>query len=454
MKTRIHAFLILGVSIFQLSCAQEKVKNSIAQYFPFTKDNWTIKNADGIKSEIKTLEHKGKQALLLEASQTAYLKDKKFKNFEMEFYCNGNFPGLAFRVIDNKNFEYLYLRVPMSKKRDALQYIPIYNGSLPWQLYNYPNYEGNAEFPKEQVATLPLSYEKELVKGKVSERLLKGLEDEGISFSKESEIDIPDKTIQYIFDPQNKNVLLFEKSDNEIAFLDFRTWIHTKVEVLEDKMSVYIEDMETPTFVVDNLKRDSDEGGISLISDFDKVYFSDFSITPIKTSDEPKNNSDEKSISPNYLTEWNISEMFAKDSLNFVAQVDSLFEKKAKFKTIQADEDGLINISRFYGDMTKTVVLYCDIISDIDKTVTLNFDYADHLVILSDSQVLFDEGMNFKSPPEKGEEGRVFVEDEQIALNLLKGPNKLIFVLSADNRQKFNWGFIAKLESLDGIKIE
>ena len=62
--------------------------------------------------------------------------------------------------------------------------------------------------------------------------------------------------------------------------------------------------------------------------------------------------------------------------------------------------------------------------------------------------------MNFQPPPDKGEEGRVFVDDEQIELNLSKGQNKLIFVLSADNRQKFNWGFIAKLENLEGIKIE
>ena len=127
---------------------------------------------------------------------------------------------------------------------------------------------------------------------------------------------------------------------------------------------------------------------------------------------------------------------------------------KAIFKTIEADDDGLLNISRFHDDMTKTVALSCILESEVDKTVKLNFDYADHLVMLLNSEILFDKGMNFAPPSGKGEEGRVFVNDESVELNLKKGKNQLIFVLSGDNRQKFNWGFIAKLENLDGISIE
>jgi len=454
MKASINIFLILGIGLFQFSYGQTNKQNNKAQEFPFTSENWIVENADGSTSEIKSLEYKGKQALQLEASQTAYLKDKEIKNFVIEFYCNGNFPGMGFRAIDNKNFEYLYLRVPMSTKRDALQYVPIFNGSLPWQLYNYPKYEGKATFPQEQVASLPLSFEGELIKGKASKKLLEAMAGVGISYSEESLIDFADETTQYIYDPQTKTGLLFEKSDDSIVFLDIRTWIHTKVEVLEDKMSVYIENMDAPTFVVENLKREPKEGTVSLISDFDQVHFSEFSISEIKPNGKQKNNPNGKSISPSYLTQWNVSEMFMKDSVNFVSQVDSLLKNKGKFKPIRADNDGLINISRFYDDMTKTVALTCDIRSDSDKTVKLNFDYADHLVIILNSKILFDTGMNFQPPPEKGEEGRVFVDDESVELNLKNGKNQLIFMLSADNRQKFNWGFIAKLEKLEGISVE
>lgn len=449
MKTRFYVILFISACILQFSYAQEKEKT--LDNFPFNEANWTVENTAGIKSEIKIVEYKGKQALLLEASQVAHLKDQKFENFEIEFYCNGNFPGLGFRVIDNKNYEYLYLRVPMGDNRDALQYVPIFNGSLPWQLYNYPRYEGKATFPKKEVVVLPLTFESELIEGKVSERLLRGLEDKGFPFSEESEIVLANETLNYIFDPKDKNVLLFKKTDRQIAFLDFRTWIRTKVVVIGNKMSVYIEDMDNPVFVVDNLKRDSEEGGIRLISDFDQVYFSEVSVKAIKKKDASYKDSHQKLISHNFLSKWNISEMFTKDSSNVMSQVDSLLKIETKFKTIQADKDGLINISRFYDDMTKTVLLYCNIISDTEKTKALNFDYADHLVILLDSKIVFDQGMNFQPPSGKGEEGRVFVEDEHIELNLRKGINKLIFVLTADNRQQFNWGFIAKMKDLDGI---
>lgn len=454
MKNSIRNFLILAMGIAPVSCLQESKKSITAQEFAFTENNWRIENVDGSKESLKVVDHQGKYAMFLEPGQKAYIKDKEFKNFHLEFYCNGQVPGLGFRVRDKENYEYLYLRMMMSGKKDALQYIPIYNGSLPWQLYNYPRYEGNAEYPRKEVAILSPSLENQLVQGKVGDELLKALEEEGIIFSKESFLDFPDETISYIYDPQSNEALLIEKREDGIVFLDIRTWINVKVEVIEDKMSVYIQDMDAPTFVVDNLKRDSTKGGISLYSTFGQVYFSDVSIREIESSNVTKQRDTEKMISPNYLTKWQISEPFAKDSVNFISQVDSLFDNREKFKTVTADMDGLLNISRFYGDMDKTVALTCNIVSDSDRDIKLNFDYADHLVILLNSEVLFDGGMNFRPPPEKGTEGRVFVDDEQTVLYLSKGPNELTFVLSGDNRQKYNWGCVAKLENMDGISIE
>lgn len=423
----------------------------MAQEFPFTSEHWKIENTDETESEIKVLDFKGKSALKLEASQKAYLKNRKFKNFVLEFYCNGlSGPGFGFRIKDRQNYEYLYLRLGLSGKKDALQYVPIYNGSLPWQLYNYPKYEGQALFPREKVATLPPDLKEELVAGKASDTLRDFLNEKGFSFSEESEIVLGDD-VNYIFDPEEMKALLFNEVDKEMIFLDLRTWIHVKAEVKGDVAAFYIEDMMKPAFVVENLKRDAMKGGINLIGDGAGVYFANVSITELG---ETKEESSKEDLSGAYLTKWEVSEMFTKDSVNFVSQLDSLFKNNAKFKTIEADEDGLMNISRFYDDMTKTVALGCKLESESDKTVQLNFDYADHLVIFLDSEVLFDKGMDFAPPAGKGEEGRVFANDESVELNLKKGNNQLIFMLSADNRQKFNWGFVAKLENLEGIEIE
>ncbi len=77
----------------------------------------------------------------------------------------------------------------------------------------------------------------------------------------------------------------------------------------------------------------------------------------------------------------------------------------------------------------------------------MNFDYANHLIIVLNSEIIFNKGLN----PEN--EGRVFENDTEIELNLAKGKNDLIFVVTADE-YKQNWGFIAKLDSLDGISIK
>lgn len=443
-------FLVLSICALQISCGQTIKENNEAQDFPFTTENWFVENEDETAGEIKILDYKGKTSIKLEASQKAYLQHKKFKNFAIEYYCNAlSGPGLGFRIEDKKNFEYLYLRLGVSGKKDALQYVPIHNGNLPWQLYNYPQYEGKVVFPREKVAILPLSIKDELVEGKASEKLINALADKGLSYSNESEIVFADETTRGIVDKQKMEALLFIEVDTTLVFLDVRSWIHVKVEVVENQASFYIENMKTPAFVVENLKRDAEEGGVSLISDGAGVYFANVFITELE---ETKEESSKENLPDTYLTKWEVSEMFTKDSINFASQLDSLFKNKAKFKTIKADEDGLVNISRFYDDMTKTVVLRSSLESDSDKMVKLNFDYADHLVILLNSEILFDKGMNFSPPAGKGEEGRVFVEDESVELNLKKGKNELVFMLSADNRQKFNWGFVAKLESLEGIK--
>lgn len=454
MKINIYNFLICIIGVSLVSCQEQNKENKSAPEYAFNNSHWRVENPDGSADSLEIVDHQGRQSLFLEPGQKVILKEPEFKNFAVEFHCNGQVPGLGFRVQDPKNYEYLYLRMFMSGNRDALQYTPIHNGNLPWQLYNYPQYEGKATYPRRQLATIPLSMEDQLVNGKASDSLLTTLRNKGVVFSEESFVDIPDGSPAYIYDPQSGEALLFEKREDGIAFLDVRTWVHVKAKVLGNKMSVYVDDMDTPTFVVDDLKHDTRAGGISLYSNFGEVYFCGFSISEIKNSNTQSSDNDSRKISPNYITKWHMSEMFAKDSVNFLQQADSLLKHRDNFKEINADKDGLVNISRFHDDMEKTILLTSKVVSDSEKEVTLNFDYADHLVILLNSETLFDGGMNFRPPPEKGTEGRVFVDDERTTLKLRKGVNWLVFMLSGDNRQKYNWGCIAKLEHLDGISLE
>ena len=455
MRTNSLTILIFAILISTLSCGQQGQIHNGKQYIPFSNSLWDIYDHKDSLLSIHVVTDEGKQALRLEPGQRAFVKDRNFKNFQVEFWTKGLTPGIGFRMQDAKNFEYLYLRAAKGGYKDALQYVPVHGGNLPWQLYNYPKYEGKASFPRKQKALLPISFKSDIVKGGANENLLNALKNRGLVFSKTSFIDFMEEDLSYIYDPETSKVLGIRFTEKGISFLEFKQWIQVKIMVVQDQMSVFIEDMDKPVFTVDHLKRDDLGGGISLISSFDPVLFSDFSVAEISDPTKPQNvDKGNPSDTEEFLKTWHISQPFAKDSTNFKSQVDSILKHRVKFKTVLADEDGLINISRYYDDMTKTVVLTCNLVSDSDRTVLMNFDYADHLVVLFDSKIRFDGGMDFRPPADKGVEGRVIVTDEQVPLELKKGSNELVFMLSGDARQQFNWGFIAKLNNMEGISIE
>ena len=72
----------------------------------------------------------------------------------------------------------------------------------------------------------------------------------------------------------------------------------------------------------------------------------------------------------------------------------------------------------------------------------LIFDYSEHLAISLNSEIIFSESLRMN---DNG--GRVMDGDEGIGLELHKGTNELLFVLTADTYRQ-NWGMIAKIVSL------
>ncbi|HZJ36965.1 MAG TPA: hypothetical protein VFD29_10110 [Gillisia sp.] len=119
------------------------------------------------------------------------------------------------------------------------------------------------------------------------------------------------------------------------------------------------------------------------------------------------------------------------------------------WKDIQSDSNGFVDTIRFNEEMSGTVTLKNTIRSIKKQTVELDFGYAKHLMVVLNNDVLFNQDMDTKD-----EEGRVFMEDESLELNLSKGKNELFFVLTGDAENKHNWGFIARFRNPNGISIE
>lgn len=112
----------------------------------FESDRWVLRNAE-------IVEFMGRKCLV----GYAFLKGVEFENgvIEVDIAVPStdvrSYPGIIFRMQSEDNYERFYIRphrAPLYP--DALQYMPVINGTECWQLYNGPGYTSGANIPANQ----------------------------------------------------------------------------------------------------------------------------------------------------------------------------------------------------------------------------------------------------------------------------------------------------------------
>lgn len=114
----------------------------------FARDKCTILSEDNQPTAYIDTIFKGKQSLKLDSKKQsiALTKAVESKNFRVEMDIAGAvMSGLGFHVANEHNYQFIYFRPGLGGTREAIQYIPIYNGALSWVFYNYPAYEKEAD---------------------------------------------------------------------------------------------------------------------------------------------------------------------------------------------------------------------------------------------------------------------------------------------------------------------
>lgn len=111
-------------------------------------NDWTVysENYEGVA--LKDTVYFGKTSMKLDGKKMAIAvkKGQRFKNFRIECDIAGRvMSGIGFRAKDQQNYHFLYFRPGYGGTPEAIQYVPVYNGSLSWVLYNYPTYEKTAD---------------------------------------------------------------------------------------------------------------------------------------------------------------------------------------------------------------------------------------------------------------------------------------------------------------------
>lgn len=106
-----------------------------------------------LEGQAKATEYQGRQCLYLDGG-AAILKDLEMRDgvidVDVATPANRGFFGVQFRIAnEGANAEWVYLRQHKSGYPDALQYTPVLNTGLNWQIYNGPGFTGAIEIPKD-----------------------------------------------------------------------------------------------------------------------------------------------------------------------------------------------------------------------------------------------------------------------------------------------------------------
>ena len=106
-----------------------------------------------LEGQAKAAEYQGRKCLFLDGG-AAMLKDFEMRDgvidVDVATPAKRGFFGIQFRIADDgANAEWVYLRQHKSGLPDAMQYTPVLNTGLNWQIYNGPGFTGAVDIPKD-----------------------------------------------------------------------------------------------------------------------------------------------------------------------------------------------------------------------------------------------------------------------------------------------------------------
>ena len=106
-----------------------------------------------LQGQAKVVDYQGRKSLFLDGG-AAVLKDFEMRDgvidVDVATPASRGFFGIQFRIAgDGDNAEWVYLRQHKSGLPDALQYTPVLNTGLNWQIYNGPGFTGAVDIPRD-----------------------------------------------------------------------------------------------------------------------------------------------------------------------------------------------------------------------------------------------------------------------------------------------------------------
>jgi hypothetical protein len=291
---------------------------------------------------------------------------------DLSVYPEKSLAGICFRGDEKGNSEMIYLRVPLSGRDDAIQYVPAFNNEANWQLY--PEHRANYVFPQ-------------------------------------------------------------------------TGWVHMKIVVRANTAQLFIDSVAKPVLTITNLRTHSRSGKIGFTCLGDET-FANLTLTPMSPSAPV---AVPVRVEDGLITQYQISQPYTIDKQT--KEVSYPSSMNFSWKTVATDEDGLLDISKYYAKQNAEtyqsrsndmVWLKQELLTDEPVTRRMNFDFSNRVWVFLNGQILYhgDHSFFLKDHFFQGTIDKKFISDA-VYLPLKKGKNELLIGISAVAN---GWGIISKIQ--------
>ena len=218
--------------------------------------------------------------------------------------------------------------------------------------------------------------------------------------------------------------------------IELEKWVRIRIEVIDEQARIFIENMETPLLFVKELAHVPVDGRLIFNGGRGDVYFSNINIQSshdlekVKDPGPPSKN--------NQFPNWQLSSLQSSASFNSNRVTAFYKDFYAGWEDIEADQTGLVNISKYRKNDKDLNCVYARSLfySDTEETIKLAFGYSDAIKLFLNEELIYSGDYAYRS---RGNSftGTVHSRDT-LYLKVQKGINEL-FVTSKD---RFGgWGF-------------
>ncbi len=245
---------------------------------------------------------------------------------------------------------------------------------------------------------------------------------------------------------------LYHGEDYGMAFkYRFDEWMHVRMVIVEDRMEVYIDDMEKPLIYVPQLKREIVSGGFGFKTGRNPVRVANLQVE--HTDNAPLHNAPKAfpAAEKGTIMQWMVSNTIAPSE---IVQKKSWKPEElpvSDWKTLESEYNGTANIARVTGRTPEknTVLAKVTIQSASEQIKQFDFGYSDIVHLYCNGQLLF-AGSNGYMTRDYRYLGTIGYF-ESVFLPLKKGENEIWLVVT----ENFGgWGVKGKFENMEGLAIK